>query len=99
MKSMLFFLLCFFTISVVAEDNGLFVRYPDLNSDGSKLVFNFQGDIWLANSDGTDPRRMTIHESYDYVPLWSSDDKSIAFSSNRFGNNDIFLLPAAGGLP
>ncbi|MDX1701590.1 MAG: peptidase S41, partial [Melioribacteraceae bacterium] len=98
-KSMLLTLLFVSIINSFATDNGLFVRYPDLNSDGSKIVFNFQGDIWVANSDGTDPRRMTIHESYDYVPLWSSDDQFIGFSSNRFGNNDIFRIPAGGGRP
>ena len=37
------------TLNIIAENDELFVRHPDLNSDGSKITFNFQGDIWIAN--------------------------------------------------
>jgi tricorn protease len=91
--------LTIFSISSSATDNSPFVRFPDLNNDGSKLTFSYQGDIWVANSTGGKADRITIHEAYDVLPLWSSDDKSIAFSSNRFGNNDVFIIPADGGTP
>src|SRR5690606_8660500 len=37
------------------------------------------------------------HEAYDYMPVWSKDGKWIAFSSDRFGNFDVFIMPAEGG--
>ncbi len=86
-------------VNLFAQGNSPFVRYPDLNHDGSKISFSFQGDIWVVSSNGGKAERITIHEAYDGWPLWSSDDKSIAFSSNRFGNNDIFKIPSSGGMP
>jgi Tol biopolymer transport system component/C-terminal processing protease CtpA/Prc len=33
------------------------------------------------------------------MPVWSHDGKWIAFASDRFGNFDIFIMPATGGEP
>ena len=44
-------------------------RHPDY-SEG-KIAFSYLGDIWLANDDGTNPRRMTTHAARDptaYLP-------------------------------
>ena len=86
-------------VNLFADGNSPFVRYPDLNSNGSKISFTYQGDIWVVSSNGGKAERITIHEAYDGWPQWSSDDKTIAFSSNRFGNNDIFTIPSQGGIP
>ena len=43
------------------------------------------------------PHPLTIHEAHDKTPLWSPDGKWIAFASDRYGNWDVFLVPAAGG--
>ncbi len=88
-----------FSLSLFAQDNSPFVRYPALNSDGSQIAFSFQGDIWLVSSTGGTATRLTIHEAYDGTPRWSPDDKMIAFSSDRYGNNDIFTIPSSGGNP
>lgn len=76
-----------------------YVRHPAISHDGSTLAFVFQGDIWTSDLNGQNARRLTIHEAYDHSPTWSPDDKAIAFSSDRFGNNDIFTLMAAGSTP
>ena len=73
------------------------VNSPSLNHDGTQMAFNFQGDIWTANINGEHAKRLTVHEGYDTNPLWSADGKSIAFQSNRFGNNDIYIIPSSGG--
>ncbi len=31
------------------------------------------------------------------MPVWSHDGKSIAFASDRYGNFDVFVMPAEGG--
>jgi len=31
------------------------------------------------------------------MPVWSKDGKSIAFASDRYGNFDVFVIPAEGG--
>jgi len=80
-------------------ENSPYVRYPALNSNGSQIAFSFQGDIWTVPTTGGKASRLTIHEAYEGWPFWSNDDKNIAFSSNRFGNYDLFLMPKDGGFP
>jgi Tol biopolymer transport system component/C-terminal processing protease CtpA/Prc len=33
------------------------------------------------------------------MPVWSHDGKYIAFASDRYGNFDVFVMPATGGTP
>ncbi len=76
-----------------------FARYPDLNQDGSQLAFSFQGDVWTMNLATTQTKRLTIHQANDYLPKWSPEGKQIAFSSNRWGNDDVFVINAEGSRP
>ncbi|MDA3861656.1 MAG: S41 family peptidase [Melioribacteraceae bacterium] len=87
-----------FSLQLFAN-NSPFVKHPSLNSDASQIAFSYQGDIWTVPTSGGKATRLTLHEAYDGNPLWSSDDKQIAFSSKRFGNYDLFIMPAEGGLP
>jgi len=70
-------------------------RHPDY-SEG-RIVFSYLGDLWLVNDDGSTPRRLTVHAARDSHPKFSPDGKWIAFSSNRYGADDVFVMPAAGG--
>src|SRR5262249_32285489 len=72
-------------------------RHPDVH--GNKIVFSYLGDIWLANDDGTSVQRVTDNLARETYPRFSPDGKWIAFSSDRFGNNDVFIVPVAGGVP
>ncbi|HZY89174.1 MAG TPA: S41 family peptidase, partial [Gemmataceae bacterium] len=70
-------------------------RHPDYHS--GKVVFSYQGDLWLVNDDGANPRRLTAHRSPSVHPRFSPDGKWVAFSSARYGNHDVFIIPAEGG--
>src|ERR1700729_2602298 len=70
-------------------------RHPDYRE--GKIVFSYLGDIWLAQEDGSNPRRLTVHKAFDSHPRFSPDGKWIAFSSNRYGDSDVFVIPAEGG--
>jgi tricorn protease len=72
-------------------------RHPDYH--GGKVVFSFLGDIWLAADDGTGIQRLTDNVARDVYPRFSPDGASIAFSSNRNGNNDVYVVSAGGGAP
>ena len=71
------------------------VRYPDYH-DG-KVAFAYLGDIWTADEDGKNIQRLTVHTARDIHPRFSPDGRSIAFSSDREGNMDVYLIPTAGG--
>ncbi|MBC8143435.1 MAG: PD40 domain-containing protein, partial [Armatimonadetes bacterium] len=44
-------------------------------------------------------RRITVHPAYESAPVFSPDGSKIAFSSNRFGASDVFVMSASGGEP
>src|SRR5262245_14112730 len=72
-------------------------RHPDYHA--GKVTFSYLGDIWIANEDGTGVVRLTDNRAREIYPRFSPDGRWIAFSSNRYGNNDVFIIPAAGGAP
>jgi len=74
-----------------------FARYPHINK--GKIAFSYHGDIWVANDDGLNPRRLTAHVAADVYPRFSPDGKWIAFSSDRMGNNDVWVVLVEGGEP
>jgi Tol biopolymer transport system component len=73
------------------------IRHPAISSDASHITYSWQGDIWVLKNGESIPSRLTIHEGYDSNPVFSADGSKIAFSSNRYGNNDIFLTAVRNG--
>lgn len=68
-----------------------------LSPDGSKLAFNYLGDVWVAPAAGGRAVPVTNHIEMDDSPVWSPDGKWIAFGSNRNGNWDVYVVPSEGG--
>ena len=48
---------------------------------------------------GGEAIRLTASPADEIYPKWSPDGKWIAFSSNRFGSYDVFVIPSRGGVP
>jgi len=65
----------------------------------NNIAFIYAEDLWVANRDGTNPRRLTIDEGVESNPVFSPDGSTIAFSAEYDGNVDVFMVPAAGGIP
>src|SRR5829696_59004 len=86
-----------FSISSFAQNNPLWMRYPSISPDGKTIIFCYKGDLYKVPSSGGEAYPLTIHEAYDYMPVWSHDGKWIAFASDRYGNFDVYVMPATGG--
>jgi tricorn protease len=71
------------------------VRYPDYHA--GKVAFAYLGDIWTADEDGKNVQRLTVHTARDINPRFSPDGRTIAFSSDREENMDVYLIPTTGG--
>jgi len=74
-----------------------FARYPHIAK--GKIAFSYHGDIWVADVNGANPRRLTAHVAADVFPRFSPDGAWVAFSSDRMGSNDVYVVPVAGGEP
>ncbi len=75
-----------------------FARYAHVANDG-RIAFTYQDDIWLADANGANARRLSAHVARDMMPRFSPDGQWIAFTSNRMGNNDVYVVPVSGGEP
>jgi tricorn protease len=73
------------------------VRYPHYYH--GRIAFTYLADIWTADEDGRNIKRITTNKARDAYPRFSPDGKWIAFSSDRNGNFDVFIVPSEGGTP
>lgn len=70
--------------------------------DGKKIAFSSSMDgnaeIYVANSDGSNIRRLTFNSAIDTSPTWSPTGREIAFTSDRagLGSPQIYIMDAEG---
>jgi tricorn protease len=65
----------------------------------TRIAFIYAEDLWTANVDGSEPRRLTVDYGIEADPCFSPDGSMICFSAQYDGNTDIFIIPASGGIP
>src|SRR5262245_55749514 len=81
---------------------------PDLNDTrllsqpavtARHVAFVYADDLWVADRDGKNARRLTSDIGVESLPVFSPDGQTIAFSAEYDGNTDVFTIPVAGGAP
>jgi Tol biopolymer transport system component len=75
---------------------------PQYSPDGQSIAFHSTrsgaSEIWIADRDGGNPRRLTYTNARTTAtPRWSPDGKWIAFESNQSGPGDVYVVPSTGG--
>ena len=76
--------------------------HPQFSPDGRRLAFTSERSgslqIWVANSDGSNPLQLTsLARGLINAPRWSPDGKVIVFTFTQNNNQDIYSVPADGG--
>jgi tricorn protease len=79
------------------EYNPLWLRYPAISPDGKTIAFSFRGHIFTVPAAGGLAMPLTGGPAHDSSPVWSPDGKLIAFASDRYGHNDVYLTSPQGG--
>ncbi len=91
--------ICFATTLLFAQQNARWLRYPAISPDGQTIAFGYLGNIYKVDAQGGTAVPVTVMPSHEMMPIWSHDGKTLAFSSDQFGNFDVFTMPADGGIP
>jgi tricorn protease len=73
------------------------LRFPDIHKD--KVVFTYAGDLWTASAAGGTASRLTAHPGLELFAKFSPDGRWIAFTGQYDGDEQVYVMPAAGGVP
>jgi len=79
--------------NAVAPD-ALMLRFPDVSSN--EITFVYAEDVWVVPIGGGIARRITSTRGMELFPKFSPDGKTIAFTANYDGNNDVYTISHQG---
>jgi len=63
----------------------------DISPDGQKIVFDLLGDIYIMPITGGKANRVTKGMAFDTNPRFSPDGKSLVYTSDASGGNNIWI--------
>ena len=97
--SLLSALLCFVAAPIVHAQptNTALLRTPTVSK--TQIAFSYGGDLWIVDRNGGDARRLTSDVGIEIDPVFSPDGTMIAFTGEYDGNQDVYVIPVAGGIP
>lgn len=93
----LYLLFPFHSLLAIDPVNTRLLTQPTLSGD--QIAFIYASDLWVAQKDGSNPRRLTAEQGEVSNPVFSPDGKMIAFNAWYDGNVDVFVVPSTGGIP
>lgn len=91
--------IAFISAAGSAQETARWLRYPSISPDGNTIIFSYMGNLYRVAQTGGTAIPITTGDAYDGWPVWSNDGKTIAFASDRYGNFDVYTMPANGGTP
>ncbi len=71
----------------------------DVSPDGREIVFDLLGDIYVIPMGGGEARAITSGHAWDMQPRYSPSGNEIAFTSDRGGGDNIWIMGRDGSAP
>jgi tricorn protease len=75
----------------------LLLQSPALSR--TQIAFAYGGEIWIVGRNGGEAHRLVTGSDRLDGPVFSPDGTMIAYTGNYHGNDDVYVVPAAGGEP
>ena len=79
----------------VTVDEGTWMNI-DVSPDGQTIAFDLLGDIYTMPITGGTPKRIAQGLAFEVQPRFSPDGQYIAFTSDRGGGDNIWIMRADG---
>ena len=79
----------------IRTDEGTWIDV-DVSPDGRTIAFNLLGDIYTMPIEGGTPTRIAEGLAWEVQPRFSPDGTRIAFTSDRGGGDNIWIMNADG---
>jgi tricorn protease len=95
-SSAITFVLLVLAVNAVSAQTKL-LRFPDIH--GEQVVFTYGGDLWTAPVSGGSAIRLTAHPGVEVFAKFSPDGKWLAFTGQYDGDEQVYVIPAGGGVP
>lgn len=71
----------------------------DVSPDGQMVAFDLLGDIYTVSINGGEAHRIAAGMAWDIQPRFSPDGSKIAFTSDRSGGDNLWLMDSDGENP
>jgi tricorn protease len=84
-------------LSCAAAAGTKLLRFPDVWHD--RIVFSFAGDLWTVGTQGGTAVRLTANPGLELFAKFSPDGQRIAFTGQYGGDEQVYVMPAGGGVP
>lgn len=69
----------------------------DVSPDGKEVAFDLLGDLYTVPITGGEARALTSGHAWDMQPRYSPNGRKIAFTSDRGGGDNIWVIDRASG--
>src|ERR1700752_1215298 len=83
---------------VVAQLSNQYPLFRKPTVSKTQIAFSYGGDLWVVERAGGEARRLTSDAGIEIDPVFSPDGTMIAFTGEYDGNEDVYVIPATGGV-